>query len=140
MSARDRFDVGLSLAILLAFTSTAPDLHSAEPRYRVVELGTLRGGSGVVRGVNSSGQSVGDSGSPHGEGTLAVIWSPSGKVQSLGTLPGGDYSTAAAINNAGLVVGSSNTATAVEAFVWSAKTGMRGLGTLPGDTSSEAFG
>jgi probable HAF family extracellular repeat protein len=67
----------------------------------------------------------------------AVLWSATG-IQSLGTLPGGDYSKALSINLSGEVAGVSATSSGNHAFLWSSATGMRDLGVLPGDDSSEA--
>lgn len=54
------------------------------------------------------------------------------RITDLGDLSGGaDYSVATSINNAGLVVGYSESATGLEAFVWQSGK-MQGLGYLPG--------
>ena len=56
----------------------------------------------------------------------------------LGTL-GGSASHAIAVNNAGVIVGDSDTATnETHAFSWTAAGGMHDLGTLPGGTFSTA--
>ena len=76
--------------------------------------------------INGSGQVA---------GTLngrAVLWTPGGGTQDLGTL-GGPSSRGYAINESGHVAGSSTTATgATHAFLWAPGQGMRDLGTLPG--------
>jgi probable HAF family extracellular repeat protein len=107
--------------------------------YTAIDLGTLRAGSARVHGVNEAGQAVGASGHPHGEDTRAFFWSRQGGMRDLGTLPGGDYSSAFAVNDSGVVVGTSNTATTMHAFSWTAAQGLRDLGTLPGADASSAF-
>ena len=51
-------------------------------------------------------------------------------MQSLGTLTGGDYSRAVAINNDGQVVGTSSSSLGIRAFIWTASGGMRDLNHL----------
>jgi probable HAF family extracellular repeat protein len=57
-------------------------------------------------------------------------------IMDLGTLPGGPYSSALAINDLGQVVGYSTLASGdSHAFLWQAGTGMRDLGNLPNTAS-----
>jgi len=107
--------------------------------YTAIDLGTLRPGSARVHGVNDSGQAVGASGHPHGAETHAFFWEKRGGIRDLGTLPGGDYSAAFAINDSGVVVGASNTSTSMHAFSWTLSQGLHDLGTLPGTDASSAF-
>jgi uncharacterized membrane protein len=72
----------------------------------------------------------------------AVLWTPSGVISDLGTLPGDQYSIALKVNYFGQVIGSSgNTLVASteeidplqvtgRPFIWSARTGMQDLNTL----------
>ena len=107
--------------------------------YTATDLGTLRPGSARVHGVNESGQAVGASGHPHGAETHAFFWDAKGGIRDLGTLPGGDYSSAFSINDSGVVVGTSNTSTSMHAFSWTTTQGLHDLGTLPGADASSAF-
>jgi probable HAF family extracellular repeat protein len=83
--------------------------------------------------VNNLGQMAGQCQNARAK-WRAVLWSKFGKITNLGTL-GGNESFAAALNDAGVVVGRSRTATnEVRGFVW--KNGsMTDLGTLGGKGS-----
>ena len=107
--------------------------------YTATDLGTLRAGSARIHGVNESGQAVGGSGHPHGAETHAFFWQQQGGMRDLGTLPGGDYSSAFALNDSGVVVGTSNTSTSTHAFSWTPAQGLQDLGTLPGANASSAL-
>lgn len=107
--------------------------------YIGTDLGTLRHGSARIHAINASGQAVGDSGLPHGGDAHAFLWQKQGGLRDLGVLPGGDYSSAFAINSAGEVAGTSNTGTTMHAFRWTAATGLTDLGTLAGTNSGQAF-
>jgi probable HAF family extracellular repeat protein len=48
-------------------------------------------------------------------------------MQSIGALPGGNASRALAINDAGLIVGSSSTSSGDHAFIWTKQDGMTDL-------------
>jgi probable HAF family extracellular repeat protein len=130
----------LRISIVAAAAATCLLSTGAEAQtYTAIDLGTLRAGSARVHGVNVSGQAVGSSGHPHGAETHAFFWEPRGGIRDLGTLPGGDYSAAFAINDSGVVVGTSNTSTSMHAFSWTLGQGLRDLGTLAGATASSAF-
>lgn len=146
--ARRRLGLAITAAVLLlalskpaATTLQAAFLRpaAAAPEYMVLELGRLLGDRNVARGLNSSGHIAGRSGHQQGTGGRAFVWTPALGAQFLGTLGGGDYSGASAVNISGQVIGSSNTANALRAFLWTRQGGMQDLGTLPGDTSSSAL-
>jgi probable HAF family extracellular repeat protein len=126
-------------SILMVVTIVLLCAAAQAQTYTVTDLGTLRHGSARVHGINAAGQAVGGSGHPHGEDTHAFLWQKQGGMRDLGILAGGDFSSAFAINDSGLVVGTSNTATKVHAFMWTVASGMRDLGTLAGTDSSQAY-
>ncbi len=71
--------------------------------------------------INNDGYVVGQS---HiGNEQHAVMWSPDGTIEDLGNLPGMSGAWARAINDSGVVVGSSGD----DAFVWTRADGMRRL-------------
>lgn len=127
----------ISAIVFSLFCFLAPSGQAQS--YTAIDLGTLHAGSARIHGVNNSGQAVGASGHPHGAETHAFFWQKQGGMRDLGTLPGGDYSAAFAINNAGIVVGTSNTATSTHAFSWTPSQGLHDLGTLPGANASSAL-
>lgn len=90
-----------------------------------------------VSRVNQAGQVVGSANSATGE-SHAFLWDAAHGMQDLGTLPGGDNSSATGINGVGQITGYAATATGEQhAFLWDAANGMQDLGTL---TGSESFG
>jgi probable HAF family extracellular repeat protein len=128
-----------SKILMIALVVCSLACMAQEQTYTAIDLGTLRAGSARIHGVNESGQAVGGSGYPHGAETHAFFWQRQGGIRDLGTLPGGDYSSAFAINDSGVVVGVSNTSTSTHAFSWTATQGLRDLGTLPGANASSAL-
>jgi len=129
----------LMIAVIVSFLVSCLASSATAQTYIATDLGTLHAGSARVHGVNDSGQAVGASGHPHGADTHAFFWQKQGGIRDLGTLPGGDYSAAYAINDSGVVVGTSNTATTMHAFSWTSAQGLTDLGTLPGENASSAL-
>ena len=129
----------LRIAVIVSFLASCLATSAAAQSYTVTDLGTLHAGSARVHSVNNSGQAVGASGHPHGADTHAFFWQKQGGIRDLGTLPGGDYSAAYAINDSGVVVGTSNTSTSTHAFSWTPTQGLSDLGILPGANASSAL-
>jgi probable HAF family extracellular repeat protein len=128
----------IHLALIAA--SLQVSASAASGTYTVLDLGKFPGGSAIPLGINSTGAVVGRAERRHGGEARAFIWMLQGGTKLLGVLPGGDSSTAFAINDSAQVVGSSNTQNQLHAFQWTAARRLVDLGTLPGDTDSEAFG
>jgi probable HAF family extracellular repeat protein len=129
----------LMIAAIVSFLAFCLAPCAVAQTYTAIDLGTLHAGSARIHGVNESGQAVGASGHPHGAETHAFFWQKQGGIRDLGTLPGGDYSSAFAINDSGVVVGTSNTSTSTHAFSWTLTHGLSDLGTLPGANASSAL-
>lgn len=154
MTSRSVCTLGLVLVALLAtgaLSPAQPTASVADAVYTVVALDAPTGQMQILarnrlpsqtlsfaRGINRLGQAVGRSGYMTGGDTRAVVWQ-SGGVDVIDPPPGGDYSAAFGINDAGVVVGTVNTGTATRGFRWSRDGGMQQLGTLPGDNGGEAF-
>ena len=124
------------------------------------DIGTLGGDTSTGRSINESAQVAGDSRIGPGTVTRAFRFTEGVGMISLGTLPGGTNSSAYGINNAGQVVGESETSPIVDptprlegraltpgfrlqafpfegihAFLWTEGAGMKDLGHLGGGKS-----
>jgi probable HAF family extracellular repeat protein len=89
-------------------------LHS---KGNTTDFGTLGGANGEALAINKKGQAVGDSETADGV-THAFLFD--GSLKDLGTLPGYDNASyARGINNAGDIVGESDSADQKRAFVYS---------------------
>jgi probable HAF family extracellular repeat protein len=128
-------------------TSAAPFSHAFSWKNGIAtDLGTLGGAdyASSANGVNDLGQIVGWSTTIPifwfygwcGTTTHAVLWSASGGISDLGTLPGDTLSAASNINFFGLVIGESGNAATCDygaspyavtgrSFIWTNRSGMR---------------
>src|SRR5205823_2638730 len=123
-------------AIIIALLVTIAELVSARhtlaqtTAYTVSELPAPGGGQIACR-LNRLGDVAGRAG-VSGGGTRAIIWSHSTlQRQHLGALPGGEYSSASAINDAGVGAGVSNTAKSSVPVIWTPTSGLRRIPLLP---------
>lgn len=96
----------LGIATGLALTSLPGSQAQAVPLYRLTNLGTLGGATGIASAINDRGQIIGRADTAAGL-THAALFDPTGAGDNrdLGTL-GGDRSRANAINAADQIVGS----------------------------------
>jgi probable HAF family extracellular repeat protein len=109
---------------------------SQTPEYIISEL--VNAGQ-VPRRLNNLGDLAGSG--PVGGQTSATIWNHGTlKAQHLGALPGGEYSSAFAINDAGQVAGASNIHNAIVPFIRKQVGGLQRIPLLPGDKCGQAFG
>jgi probable HAF family extracellular repeat protein len=141
-----RYRTGGPIAVTIALAVTMSELLSGEHSsaqtvtYTVVELSAADGDK-IPSRLNNLGDLVGRVDNFGTAGSGAVMWSRGTfKSKRLGTLAGGDYSSASAINDLGQIVGSSNTATSLVPFIWKPASGFQGIALLPGDKCGQAFG
>src|SRR3954465_5771270 len=90
----------------------------AADKYRVQEVLPASDASMTPHGLNNNGDTVGGAGLSHGGHTSVFISQrgPAGKELQRATAS--DYSEAKSINDAGQMVGTMNTHTAMRAFLW----------------------
>ena len=113
--------------------SLGPNHDSLRPR----NLGKLSGGE------YSSGSAINDAGEVAGasntdKSIVPFVWTPTGGLERIPTLPGDNCGQAFGINKDGHVAGYSSGPNGSKAFLWARKTGVRNLGILPGGNHSRA--
>jgi probable HAF family extracellular repeat protein len=132
--------VGLPASLLIAAMSLI-GVNAAAATYNLVELGTLSQGAwAVVRGPNSAGVAVGGGklvGATNDRSGL--VFQSGSAVRQIAGPAGTEDATVYGVNDAGGIVGSSNTATALRAFAATQAGGIRELPPLPGDIASVAY-
>jgi probable HAF family extracellular repeat protein len=111
-----------AISILLAHLTFA-----APPRYEIIDLGTLGGGDSGANAINEGGQVVGWSKGGDYSESHAFFWDPTNGMVDLGVLPDTECSYASALNDFGVIVGSSGHCDDDNAFIWDSINGLRYL-------------
>ena len=140
VSSAGRMKWTLILGVVLSTATVFGPIRvalSQTPEYIVTEL-TGDDATQVPSKLNNLGDIVGRKADNDKGGSRATLWNHSHKSKHLGVFPGGDYSSANAINDAGEVAGVSNTGTAILPFVWSEKSGLQRVPLLAGDNCGQA--
>ena len=114
----------------------------------MTDLGSLKGGQSYGAAINASGEVVGSAFLPTAKASglfHAFAWTPSGGMTDIGVLRGlfAGQSGASAINDLGIIVGSSYTGQAHYAVLWQLNRHVVNLGSLSVQTDfpySAAFG
>ena len=85
--------------------------------------------------MNARGDIVGYSSDTTGA-RRATLWNAAGDIMDLGALPGGEFSQALGISNAGHIVGSSTSSLGSRACLWTPGEGLQDLNSLIAASSS----
>ncbi|HEX5075458.1 MAG TPA: PKD domain-containing protein [Gemmatimonadaceae bacterium] len=121
------------------------------PGQGMKDLGALESGYAVAYAINDAGLIVGKSwvsrvlSEDYGYSGRPVLWAPGQTIRDLGGLRDGAHNSAAyGINEAGLIVGSSDFGrfpenAPVEAFLWSATDGVESLYPTTGLTTAQGI-
>src|SRR5437660_12867163 len=105
-----------SWTALVSFFLLCATCAFAADKYRVQEVLPASDASMTPHGLNNNGDAVGGAGLSHG-GDIRVFFSQHGNApKELQRATASDYSEAKSINDAGQVVGSMNTQTAMHGF------------------------
>jgi probable HAF family extracellular repeat protein len=141
---RNKINVTSVVAAILAVTAglvTLRQMFGQTTAYTVLELSAVADAGRVPCRLNNLGDLVGRADNSAARGTRATTWSHSTlQAKVLGALPGGEYSAASAVNDAGEVAGASNTGNSIVPFIWTPTGGLQRIPLLPGDKCGQAFG
>jgi probable HAF family extracellular repeat protein len=128
------------LTVILSLTmgvATCPEIFGQMTVYTVSELSA----GGVPSRLNNLGDVAGKAGDSSSGETGAAVWNRRGlRPTNLGKLGGGEYSSAADINDTGEATGAANIAKSIVPFVWTPRGGLGRIPLLPGDNCGQAFG
>jgi len=79
--------------------------YASAEQYTLTDLGTLGGGVSIGEAINNNGQVTGITKTANGTATAFIY--TGGKMRDLGIVAGGNFSEGSAINEAGVVAGTS---------------------------------
>ena len=121
-------------------SSLTPDINSAQHAFLfrqgiLQDLGTLGGDVSVAQSLNDSNVVVGDSDVVSGSFEAHAFVFQNGAMDDLGVFPGGDFSSAQFINNAGVIAGFSFAPDGSRGFIYQ-NGQMTDIGSLGGGFSS----
>jgi len=138
---RRKRDVIIALLVTIAELVSTEHTLAQTTTYTVAELSAAAAAGQVPCRLNNLGDLAGRAANSGRGKTQATTWSH-GTLQPklLGALPGGDYSSASAINDAGAVAGASNTGNSIVPFIWNPTAGLQRVPLLPGDNCGRGFG
>jgi probable HAF family extracellular repeat protein len=132
-----------AIGCVIVFTSSLirpTEAFGQTKSYVVTDLPS-EGASEVPSKLNNLGDVAGSAAVSVGGETRATIWNHGTlRAKHLGALPGGEYSSAFAINDAGQVAGASNIGNAIVPFIWKPVVGLKRIPLLLGDKCGQAFG
>ena len=138
---RHQRDMIIALLVTISELVSAKHTLAQTTTYTVAELSAAAAAGQVPCRLNNLGDLAGRAANSGGGKTQATIWSHGTLQQKLlGALPGGDYSSASAINDAGAVAGASNIGSAIVPFTWEPTTGLQRIPLLLGDNCGQGFG
>src|SRR3954463_145994 len=90
-----------------------------------------------AKSINDAGQVAGSMNTQ--TAMHAFLWTQTGGVRDLGTLPGDSSSAAFAVNNTGWVVGSSSGSSGTHAVLWNPQSQPTDIGNIGGSSETQAF-
>ncbi len=137
---RHKRDVIIALLVTIAELVSTEHTLAQTTTYTVAELSAAAAAGQVPCRLNNLGDLAGRAANSGRGKTQATTWSH-GTLQPklLGALPGGDYSSASAINDAGAVAGASNIGNSIVPFIWKPTAGLQRIPLLPGDNCGQGF-
>jgi len=135
----NRFCARVVVCLALVHALAGDLLADTITMYRILDLGELRTGPSQAVAINEAGDTAG---SVRGaKGDQAAHWTRAGSTRLLGTFDDGEgYSRASALNDQGLVVGTSSLDGLPRAFRTDRQGALVDLGLLAGGSWSEATG
>jgi probable HAF family extracellular repeat protein len=126
------------IAVISGSLIGAIEVCGQTPQYIVTELSS-DDATRVPCKLNNHGDIAGRADSALRREPRATFWNRSNlRPKHLRAFVGGDYSSAFDINDAGEIVGVSNTDGAMVPFIWNARGGLSRIPLLPGDSCGQA--